>query len=175
MAARTAILALDFDEVFILDPDAPTAEGAYRDRAHMFVTVKTSSGLTISGNVWYSPTMIEDLNVIVGDADKILLASSWGKASMKAVKAVGLRLPRRKTINLFPHLTPGAINQQHKLQRAHDLILDHITDDNTRIVWVDDQHPRGYGQVDGIHTIGTDPVAGLTRADIAHIRDVLFY
>lgn len=175
MAARKAILVLDFDEVFILAPGTPTAKGVYPDRARTPVTVKTSSGLTISGNVWYSPTMIEDLNVIVGDADKILLASSWGKASMKAVKAVGLRLPRRKTINLFPHLTPGAINQQHKLQRAHDLILDHITDDDTRIVWVDDQHPRGYGQVDGIHTIGIDPVAGLTRADIAHIRDVLFY
>lgn len=175
MAARKAILVLDFDEVFILAPGTPTAKGAYPDRARTPVTVKTGSGLTISGNVWYSPTMIEDLNVIVGDADKILLASSWGKANMKAVKAVGLRLPRRKTINLFPHLTPGAINQQHKLQRAHDLILDHITDDDTRIVWVDDQHPRGYGQVDGIHTIGTDPITGLTRADLAHIRDVLFY
>ena len=94
MATRTAILALDFDEVFILAPGTPTAKGAYTDRARTLVTVKTSSGLTSSGNVWYSPTMIEDLNVIVGDADKILLASSWGKASMKAVKAVGLRLPR---------------------------------------------------------------------------------
>ena len=166
MAARTAILALDFDEVFILDPDVPTAEGAYRDRAHMFVTVKTSSGLTSSGNVWYSPTMIEALNVIVSDADKILLASSWGKASMKAVKAVGLHLPRRKTVNLFPHLTPGTISQERKL---------HLADTDTRIAWVDDQHPRGYGQVDGIHTIGTDPITGLTRADLAHIRDVLFY
>ena len=94
---------------------------------------------------------------------------------MKAAKAVGLHLPRRKTVNLFPYLTPGTINQERKLRRAHDLILDYLTDDDTRIAWVDDQHPRGYGQVDGIHTIGTDPITGLTRVDLAHIRDVLFY
>ena len=175
MAARKAILALDFDEVFIIAPGTPTAKGAYTDRARTLVTVKLDSGLVGTGNVWYSPRMIEALNVIVGDADKILLASSWGKASMKAVKAVGLRLPRRKAVNLFPHLTPGTINQERKLRHAHDLILDYLTDDDTRIVWVDDQHPRGYGQVDGIHTIGTDPITGLTRADLAHIRDVLFY
>ena len=175
MAERKAILALDFDEVFILEPVTPRAKGAYTDRARTMVTVKLDHGLVGTGDVWYSPRMIEALNDVVGDADKILLASSWGKASMKAVKAVGLRLPRRKTVNLFPHLTPGTINQQHKLDRAHDLILDHLTDEDTRIAWVDDQHPRGYGQVDGIHTIGTDPITGLTRADLAHIRDVLFY
>lgn len=175
MPARKAILALDFDEVFILAPSTPTAKGAYPDRARTLVTVKLDSGLVGTGDVWYSPRMIEALNVIVGDADKILLASSWGKASMKAVKAVGLHLPRQKTVNLFPHLTPGTINQQRKLRRAHDLILDHLADDDTHIAWVDDQHPRGYGQVDGIHTIGTDPITGLTRADLAHIRDVLFY
>lgn len=175
MTARKAILALDFDEVFILAPGTPTAKGAYPDRARTSVTVKLDSGLVGTGDVWYSPRMIEALNVIVGDADKILLASSWGKASMKAVKAVGLRLPRRKTVNLFPYLKPGAIDQECKLQRAHDLILDYLTDTDTRIAWVDDQHPRGYGQVDGIHTIGTDPITGLTRADLAHIRDVLFY
>ena len=175
MGARKAILALDFDEVFILEPVTPTAKGAYTDRARTMVTVKLDHGLVGTGDVWYSPHMIEALNVVVGDADKILLASSWGKASMKAAKAVGLHLPRRKTINLFPHLTPGTINQQHKLDRAHDLILDHLTDTDTRIAWVDDQHPRGHGQVDGIHTIGTDPITGLTRADLAHIRDVLFY
>ena len=175
MAERKAILALDFDEVFILEPVTPTAKGAYTDRARTMVTVKLDHGLVGTGDVWYSPRMIEALNDVVGDADKILLASSWGKASMKAAKAVGLHLPRRKTINLFPHLTPGTINQQHKLDRAHDLILDYLTDTDTRIAWVDDQHPRGYGQVDGIHTIGTDPITGLTRADLAHIRDVLFY
>lgn len=175
MAARKAILVLDFDEVFILAPGTPTAKGVYPDRARTLVTVKLDSGLVGTGDVWYSPRMIEALNVIVGDADKILLASSWGKASMKAVKAVGLRLPRRKTVNLFPYLRPGTINQERKLRRAHDLILDYLTDDDTRIAWVDDQHPRGYGQVDGIHTIGTDPITGLTRADLAHIRDVLFY
>lgn len=175
MAARKAILALDFDEVFILEPRTPTAKGAYTDRARTLVTVKIGNGLVGTGDVWYSPRMIEALNVIVGDSDKILLASSWGKESMKAVKAVGLRLPRRKTINLFPHLTPGSINQEHKLHRAHDLILDHLTDADTRIAWVDDQHPRGYGQVDGIYTVGTDPITGLTRADLAYIRDVLFY
>jgi hypothetical protein len=175
MAARKAILALDFDEVFILQPGTPTAKGAYPDRARTPVTVKLDSGLVGTGDVWYSPRMIEALNVIVSDADKILLASSWGKASMKAVKVVGLHLPRRKTVNLFPHLTPGTISQERKLRLAHDLILDHLTDTDTRIAWVDDQHPRGYGQVDGIHTIGTDPITGLTRADLAHIRDVLFY
>lgn len=175
MAARKAILVLDFDEVFILAPGIPTAKGVYPDRARTPVTVKLDSGLVGTGDVWYSPRMIEALNVIVSDADKILLASSWGKASMKAVKAVGLCLPRRKTVNLFPHLAPGAIDQECKLRRAHDLILDYLADDDTRIVWVDDQHPRGYGQVDGIHTIGTDPITGLTRADLAHIRDVLFY
>ena len=175
MAARKAILVLDFDEVFILAPGTPTAKGVYPDRARTPVTVKLDSGLVGTGDVWYSPRMIEALNVIVSDADKILLASSWGKASMKAVKAVGLYLPRRKTVNLFPHLAPGTINQQHKLRRAHDLILDYLADDDTRIAWVDDQHPRGYGQVDGIHTIGTDPITGLTRAYLAHIRDVLFY
>ena len=175
MAARKAILALDFDEVFILQPGTPTAKGADPDRARTPVTVKLDSGLVGTGDVWYSPRMIEALNVIVSDADKILLASSWGKASMKAVKVVGLHLPRRKTVNLFPHLTPGTISQECKLRLAHDLILDHLTDTDTRIAWVDDQHPRGYGQVDGIHTIGTDPITGLTRADLAHIRDVLFY
>lgn len=175
MAARKAILVLDFDEVFILQPGTPTAKGVYPDRARTLVTVKLDSGLVGTGDVWYSPRMIEALNVIVGDADKILLASSWGKASMKAAKAVGLHLPRRKTVNLFPYLTPGTINQECKLRRAHDLILDYLTDDDTRIVWVDDQHPRGYGRVDGIHLIGTDPITGLTRADLAHIRDVLFY
>lgn len=175
MVARKAILALDFDEVFILEPVTPTAKGAYTDRARTMVTVKLDHGLVGTGDVWYSPHMIEALNVVVGDADKIILASSWGKASMKAAKAVGLHLPRRKTINLFPYLKPGAIDQQHKLQSAHDLILNYLTDTDTRIAWVDDQHPRGYGQVDGIHTIGTDPITGLTRADLAHIRDVLFY
>ena len=175
MAARKAILALDFDEVFILAPGTPTAKGAYPDRARTLVTVKLDSGLVGTGDVWYSPRMIEALNVIVGDADKILLASSWGKASMKAKRAVGRHIPRRKTANLFPHLTPGTISQERSHRRAHDLILDHLTDDDTRIAWVDDQHPRGYGQVDGIHTIGTDPITGLTRADLAHIRDVLFY
>lgn len=83
MAARKAILVLDFDEVFILTPGTPTAKGAYPDRARTSVTVKLDSGLVGTGDVWYSPRMIEALNVIVGDADKILLASSWGKASMK--------------------------------------------------------------------------------------------
>lgn len=78
MAARKAILALDFDEVFIIAPGTPTAKGAYTDRARTSVTVKLDSGLVGTGDVWYSPRMIEALNVIVGDADKILLASSKG-------------------------------------------------------------------------------------------------
>lgn len=86
--------------------------------------------------------------------------SRWTLASLTILRQIELALDSHRL---------------HKLQRAHDLILDYLTDTDTCIAWVDDQHPRGYGQVDGIHTIGTDPVPGLTRADLAHIRDVLFY
>lgn len=49
MADRKAILALDFDEVFILEPVTPTAKGAYTDRARNSVTVKLDHGLVGTG------------------------------------------------------------------------------------------------------------------------------
>ena len=170
-----AVLALDLDGVLFVSPEPVGVLGEYADRVRVRVKVprlRDVWGMRVSEPVWVSPSMIADVNALIGlPGVRLVLVSSWAAAAVEAVRRVGLLVPDT-AVNVFEGRTVGAVNQDAKLAEAL-AFLRGCAESGERVVWVDDLHVPGFVEHDGIVTVGTREDAGLTAPMVERVRALL--
>ena len=174
-ARACGVLALDLDGVLFVSPEPVDEAGEYADRRRVRVKVprlRDVWGMRVSEPVWVSPSMIADVNAVIGlPGARLVLVSSWGAAAVEAARQAGLMVPD-SAVNVFEGRTVGAVNQDAKLAEA----LAHLrgcAESGERVVWVDDLHVPGFVEHDGIVTVGTSEDAGLTGPMVERVRSLL--
>lgn len=169
------VLALDLDGVLFVSPEPAGVVGEYVDRCRVRVKVprlRDVWGMRVSEPVWVSPSMIADVNAVIGlPGVRLVLVSSWGAAAVEAARQAGLLVPD-DTVNVFEGRTVGAVNQDAKLVEAL-AYLRGCASGGERVVWVDDLHVPGFVEHDGIVTVGTSEDAGLTAPMVERVRALL--
>lgn len=169
------VLALDLDGVLFVSPEPAGVVGEYVDRARVRVKVphlRDVWGMRVSESVWVSPSMIADVNALIGlPGVRLALVSSWGAAAVEAARQVGVRVDD-SVVNVFEGRTVGAVNQDAKLAEAL-AYLRGCAQGGERVVWVDDLHVPGFVERDGIVTVGTHEDAGLTAPMVERVRAFL--
>lgn len=175
LARACGVLALDLDGVLFVSPEPVDEAGEYADRRRVRVKVprlRDVWGMRVSEPVWVSPSMIADVNAVIGlPGVRLVLVSSWGAAAVEAARQAGLMVPD-SAVNVFEGRTVGAVNQDAKLAEA----LAHLrgcAESGERVVWVDDLHVPGFVEHDGIVTVGTSEDAGLTGPMVERVRSLL--
>ena len=175
LARAGGVLALDLDGVLFVSPEPAGVEGEYVDRARVRVKVprlRDVWGMRVSEPVWVSPSMIADVNAVIGlPGVRLVLVSSWGAAAVEAARQVGVRVDD-SVVNVFEGRTVGAVNQDVKLAEAL-AYLRGCAESGERVVWVDDLHVPGFVGHDGIVTVGTSEDAGLTDPMVGQVRSLL--
>ena len=170
-----AVLALDLDGVLFVSPEPVGVLGEYADRCRVRVKVprlRDVWGMRVSEPVWVSPSMIADVNAVIGlPGVRLVLVSSWGAAAVEAARQVGVRVDD-SAVNVFEGRTVGAVNQGAKLAEAL-AYLRGCAESGERVVWVDDLHVPGFVEHDGIVTVGTHEDAGLTAPMVERARSLL--
>ena len=170
-----AVLALDLDGVLFVSPEPAGVAGEYADRRRVRVKVpclRDVWGMRVSEPVWVSPSMIADVNALIGlPGVRLVLVSSWGAAAVEAARQVGVRAPDN-AVNVFEGRTVGAVNQDAKLAEALAYLRE-CAAAGERVVWVDDLHVPGFVEHDGIVTVGTNEDAGLTAPMVEQVRSLL--
>lgn len=170
-----AVLALDLDGVLFVSPEPVGVLGEYVDRRRVRVKVphmRDVWGMRVSEPVWASPTMVADVNALIGlPGVRLVLVSSWGAAAVEAARQVGVRAPDN-AVNVFEGRTVGAVNQDAKLAEAL-VYLRGCAAAGERVVWVDDLHVSGFVEHGGIVTVGTHEDAGLTVPMVERARSML--
>ena len=169
------VLALDLDGVLFVSPEPAGVEGEYVDRRRVRVKVprlRDVWGMRVSEPVWVSPSMIADVNAVIGlPGVRLVLVSSWGAAAVEAARQAGLMVPDG-VVNVFEGRTVGAVNQDVKLAEALAYLRE-CAAAGERVVWVDDLHVPGFVEHDGIVTVGTNEDAGLTAPMVERVRSLL--
>ena len=169
------VLALDLDGVLFLSPEPAGVAGEYADRRRVRVKVprlRDVWGMRVSEPVWVSPSMIADVNGLLGlPGVRLGLESSWGAAAVEAARQVGVRVDD-SVVNVFEGRTVGAVNQDVKLAEALTYLRG-CAAAGERVVWVDDLHVPGFVEHDGIVTMGTSEDAGLTAPMVGRVRSLL--
>ena len=175
LARAGGVLALDLDGVLFLSPEPTGVAGEYADRARVRVKVprlRDVWGMRVSEPVWVSPSMIADVNAVIGlPGMRLALVSSWGAAAVEAARQAGLLVPD-SVVNVFEGRTVGAVNQDAKLAEALTYLRE-CASGGERVVWVDDLHVPGFVEHDGIVTVGTSEDAGLTAPMVERVRSLL--
>ena len=175
LARAGGVLALDLDGVLFVSPEPAGVSGEYVDRRRMRVKVprlRDVWGMRVSEPVWVSPTMIADVNALMGLPDvRLALVSSWGAAAVEAARQAGLLVPD-SVVNVFEGRTVGAVSQDAKLAEVL-AYLRGCAAGGERVVWVDDLHVPGFVEHDGIVTVGTHEDAGLTAPMVERARALL--
>lgn len=175
LARAGGVLALDLDGVLFLSPEPAGVAGEYADRRRVRVKVQRLRdvwGMRVSEPVWVSPSMIADVNTLIGlPSVRLVLVSSWGAAAVEAARQVGVRVDD-SVVNVFEGRTVGAVNQDAKLAEALAFLRD-CASGSERVVWVDDLHVPGFVEHDGIVTVGTHEDAGLTSPMVEQVRSRL--
>ena len=168
-------LALDLDGVLFVSPEPTGVVGEYADRRRARVKVphlRDVWGMRVSEPVWVSPSMIADVNALIGlPGVRLVLVSSWGAAAVEAARQVGVRVDD-SVVNVFEGRTVGAVNQDAKLAEALAYLRE-CASGGERVVWVDDLHVPGFVEHDGIVTVGTSEDAGLTAPMVERVRSLL--
>lgn len=169
------VLALDLDGVLFVSPEPVDEAGEYADRRRVRVKVprlRDVWGMRVSEPVWVSPTMIADVNSLIGlPGVRLVLVSSWGAAAVEAARQAGVRVDD-SVVNVFEGRTVGAVNQDAKLAEALAYLRE-CAAAGERVVWVDDLHVPGFVEHDGIVTVGTNEDAGLTGPMVERARSLL--
>lgn len=169
------VLALDLDGVLFLSPEPAGVAGEYADRRRVRVKVprlRDVWGMRVSEPVWVPPTMIADVNSLIGlPGVRLVLVSSWGAAAVEAARQAGVRVDD-SVVNVFEGRTVGAVNQDAKLAEALAYLRE-CAAAGERVVWVDDLHVPGFVEHDGIVTVGTNEDAGLTGPMVERARSLL--
>lgn len=175
LARAGGVLSLDLDGVLFLSPEPAGVAGEYADRRRVRVKVQRLRdvwGMRVSEPVWVSPSMIADVNRLLGlPGVRLVLVSSWGAAAVEAARQVGVRVDD-SVVNVFEGRTVGAVNQDAKLAEALAFLRD-CASGSERVVWVDDLHVPGFVEHDGIVTVGTHEDAGLTAPMVEQVRSRL--
>lgn len=175
LARAGGVLALDLDGVLFLSPEPAGVAGEYAGRRRVRVKVprlRDVWGMRVSEPVWVSPSMIADVNSLVGlPGVRLVLVSSWGAAAVEAARQVGVRVDD-SVVNVFEGRTVGAVNQDAKLAEALAYLRECAVAGG-RVVWVDDLHVPGFVEHDGIVTVGTSEDAGLTAPMVGWVRSLL--
>ena len=175
LARAGGVLALDLDGVLFVSPEPAGVEGEYVDRARVRVKVprlRDVWGMRVSEPVWVSPSMIADVNAVIGlPGVRLVLVSSWGAAAVEAARQVGVRVDD-SVVNVFEGRTVGAVNQDAKLAEALAYLRE-CAAAGERVVWVDDLHVPGFVEYEGIVTVGTSEDAGLTAPMVERMRALL--
>lgn len=175
LARAGGVLALDLDGVLFVSPESVDEAGEYADRRRVRVKVphmRDVWGMRVSEPVWVSPSMIADVNALIGlPGVRLVLVSSWGEAACHAARQAGVRVPDG-TVNVFEGRTVGAVNQDAKLAEALAYLRGRVAD-GERVVWVDDLHVPGFVEHGGIVTVGTNEDAGLTAPMVERVRSLL--
>ena len=170
-----SVLALDLDGVLFVSPEPAGVAGEYSDRRRVRVKVprlRDVWGMRVSEPVWVSPSMIADVNALIGlPGVRLVLVSSWGAAAVDAACQAGLLVPDN-TVNVFEGRTVGAVGQDAKLSEALTYLCG-CAAAVERVVWVDDLHVPGFVEHDGIVTVGTNEDAGLTAPMVGRVRSLL--
>ena len=129
-------------------------------------------GMRVSEPVWVSPTMIADVNALIGlPGVRLVFVSSWSEAACHAARQAGVRVDD-SVVNAFEGRTVGAVNQDVKLVEAL-AYLRGCAAAGERVVWADDLHVPGFVAHDGIVTVGTSEDAGLTAPMVGRVRSLL--
>lgn len=174
-ARAGGVLALDLDGVLFVSPEPVDEAGEYADRRRVRVKVprlRDVWGMRVSEPVWVSPTMIADVNSLIGlPGVRLVLVSSWGAAAVEAARQAGVRVDD-SVVNVFEGRTVGAVNQDAKLAEALAYLRE-CAAAGERVVWVDDLHVPGFVEHDGIVTVGTNEDAGLTGPMVERARSLL--
>ena len=169
------VLALDLDGVLFVSPESAGVAGEYADRARVRVKVpclRDVWGMRVSEPVWVSPSMVADVNRLLGlPGVRLVLVSSWGAAAVEAARQVGVRVDD-SVVNVFEGRTVGAVSQDVKLAEAL-AYLRGCASGGERVVWVDDLHVPGFVEHGGIVTVGTSEDAGLTVPMVGRVRSLL--
>lgn len=169
------VLALDLDGVLFVSPEPAGVAGEYADRRRVRVKVprlRDVWGMRVSEPVWVSPSMIADVNAVIGlPGVRLVLVSSWGAAAVEAARQAGLMVPD-SVVNVFEGRTVGAVNQDVKLAEALTYLRG-CAAAGERVVWVDDLHVPGFVEHGGIVTMGTSEDAGLTAPMVGRVRSLL--
>lgn len=175
LARVGGVLALDLDGVLFVSPEPAGVLGEYGDRRRVRVKaprLRDVWGMRVSEPVWVSPSMIADVNAVIGlPGVRLVLVSSWGAAAVEAARQAGLMVPD-SVVNVFEGRTVGAVSQDVKLAEAL-AYLHGCAESGGRVVWVDDLHVPGFVEHDGIVTVGTNEDAGLTAPMVARVREML--
>ena len=175
LARAIGVLALDLDGVLFVSPEPTGVVGEYVDRRRVRVKVprlRDVWGMRVSEPVWVSPSMIADVNALIGlPGVRLVLVSSWGAAAVEAARQVGVRVDD-SVVNAFEGRTVGAVNQDAKLAEAL-AYLRGCASAGERVVWADDLHVPGFVEHDGIVTVGTSEDAGLTAPMVERVRALL--
>ena len=174
-ARAGGVLALDLDGVLFVSPEPAGVAGEYVDRRRVRVKVprlRDVWGMRVSEPVWVSPSMIADVNAVIGlPGVRLVLVSSWGAAAVEAARQAGLMAPD-SVVNVFEGRTVGAVNQDVKLAEAL-AYLRGCAAGGERVVWVDDLHVPGFVEHGGIVTVGTHEGAGLIAPMVERVRALL--
>lgn len=174
-ARAGGVLALDLDGVLFVSPEPAGVAGEYAGRRRVRVKVprlRDVWGMRVSEPVWVSPTMIADVNSLIGlPGVRLVLVSSWGAAAVEAARQAGVRVDD-SVVNVFEGRTVGAVNQDAKLAEALAYLRE-CAAAGERVVWVDDLHVPGFVEHDGIVTVGTCEDAGLTAPMVERMRALL--
>lgn len=175
MVSKGGVLALDLDGVLFVSPETVGVEGECVDRKRVRVKVphlRDVWGMRVSEPVWVSPTMIADVNALIGlPGVRLVLVSSWGAAAVEVARQVGVRVDD-SVVNVFEGRTVGAVNQDVKLAEALAYVRE-CAAAGERVVWADDLHVPGFVEHDGIVTVGTNEDAGLTVPMVERARSLL--
>lgn len=175
LARAGGVLALDLDGVLFVSPEPVGEAGEYVDRRRVRVKVprlRDVWGMRVSEPVWVSPSMVADVNAVIGlPGVRLVLVSSWGAAAVEAARQVGVRVDD-SVVNVFEGRMVGAVNQDAKLAEALAFLRD-CAESGERVVWVDDLHVPGFVEHDGIVTVGTSEDAGLTAPMVERVRALL--
>lgn len=175
LARAGGVLALDLDGVLFVSPEPVDESGEYADRRRVRVKVprlRDVWGMRVSEPVWVSPSMVADVNAVIGlPGVRLVLVSSWGAAAVEAARQAGVRVDD-SVVNVFEGRMVGAVNQDAKLAEAL-AYLRGCAESGERVVWVDDLHVPGFVEHDGIVTVGTSEDAGLTAPMVGRVRALL--
>ena len=175
LARAGGVLALDLDGVLFVSPELVDEAGEYADRRRVRVKVphmRDVWGMRVSEPVWVSPSMVADVNGLLGlPGVRLALVSSWGAAAVEAARQAGV-LVDDSVVNVFEGRTVGAVNQDVKLVEAL-AYLRGCAAGGERVVWADDLHVPGFVEHDGIVTVGTCEGAGLTAPMVERVRALL--
>ena len=175
LARAGGVLALDLDGVLFVSPEPVGVLGEYVDRRRVRVKVprlRDVWGMRVSEPVWVSPSMIADVNALIGlPGVRLALVSSWGAAAVEAARQAGAAVPD-DAVNVFEGRTVGAVSQDVKLAEAL-AYLRGCASAGERVVWADDLHVPGFVEHDGIVTVGTNEDAGLTAPMVTWARSLL--